>query len=144
MPGAGKTTIARKLADKLRKFGSVKLFVSDKLRPPVYQKFFKLLRKNLGKLDFLIFDATFYKEKWRRKMRALAKKEKVLLIYLVVSKKAAILRNRKRRPKIPEGALHIIASRFEKPKKPGIVINTEKMPITAAVKKILKLCLTKS
>ena len=51
IPGSGKTTIAKRLVEHLRKQGSVKHFISDELKPPVYKKFFQILPENLGKYD---------------------------------------------------------------------------------------------
>lgn len=143
IPGSGKTTIAKKLASSLRSASrrsgnhSVKLFVSDNLKPPVYKKFFRLLAENLGKYDFLIFDATFYKKAWREKMKKIAKGHSVLTVYLKCPLPIAIQRNKKRRAGIPEKAVHIIASKFEEPKHPDIIIDTEKTPVSESVKKIL-------
>lgn len=144
IPGCGKTTIAKKLTASLRnpesarRAATVKLFISDKLKPPVYQKFFQLFKENAGKADFLIFDATFYKRKWREKMKLLARRsqEKVITVYVRCDLKTALQRNRRRMPKIPEKAVHIIFHQFESPKKPDIIINSEKTTAEQAAQKI--------
>ena len=136
IPGSGKTTIAKRLAKRLQTAGRVKIFISDKLKPPVYQKFFRLLKENIKRYDFLIFDATFYKTQWRQKMKTLAKGEKVITVYLSCSLKTALERNKKRRPRIPEKAVHIISSQMAKPKTPDIILNTEAISIADAVNKV--------
>ncbi|MEK7192162.1 MAG: RNA 2',3'-cyclic phosphodiesterase [Patescibacteria group bacterium] len=137
IPGSGKTTIAKRLVEHLRKQGSVKHFISDELKPPVYKKFFQILPENLGKYDFLIFDATFYKKEWREKMKQLAKGEKLLMIYLECPLQIAIQRNKKRRAGIPEEAVHIMAANFEKPDRADVVIDTQKTAVSESVKKIM-------
>lgn len=140
IPGSGKTTIAKKLAAQLKKRGSVRLFISDKLKPPVYKKFFRLLKENAGEYDYLIFDATFYRKKWRDNMVALSCRIAPLLtVYVKCSLATALKRNRRRRPKIPEKAVHIIYHRFEPPKWPDAVIDTENLTLAQAVKVILAL-----
>lgn len=137
IPGSGKTTAAKILAKRLKKLGRAALFVSDKLKPPVYKKFFKLLKENLGKYDYLIFDGTFYKRKWRRKIIGLAKNKKTILVYFQCPLKTALLRNKKRRPSIPEKAVHIIYRQMEAPEKPDLAIDTGKTSASKAAAKIL-------
>lgn len=139
IPGCGKTTIVRLIAMRLRKLGSLRIFISDKLRSPVYQKFFKLLRVHAGRYDFLIFDATFYKKKWRDEMRRIAKKERVFIVYLDCSLRTALERNKKRRAGIPEKAVYIVFHQFEKPKRPDIIIDTEKTGADDAALHIFKM-----
>lgn len=141
IPGTGKTTIAKKLLSRLKKIGRTKIFISDELTPPVYKKFFGLAEENAGKCDFLVFDATFYKSKWRQKIKSLAKGDKVLVVYLFCSLKTAIERNKKRRAKIAEKAIHIIFNQMEKPRNPDIAIDTEKTSVKDSVKKILEFIL---
>ncbi len=136
IPGCGKTVRAKKLAERLKKLGSVRLFISDKLRPPVYKKFFQLLKENLSRYNFLIFDGTFYKKIWRDKMKKIARREKVAIIHMDCSLKTALERNRKRYPRIPEKAVHIIFHQMEKPKNPEIFIDAEKLNVAQSAEKI--------
>ncbi len=144
IPGAGKTATAKKLSGRLKRFGRTKVFISDELKPPVYEKFFGLIKENAGKYDFLVFDATFYKSKWRQKIKSLAKGDRFLVIYLFCSLKTAIERNKKRRTEIAEKAIHIIFNRMEKPRNPDIAINTEKTSVADSVKKIFEFILKKA
>lgn len=145
IPGSGKTTVAKRVTKRLRKYGSAKLFISDELTPPVYKKFFRLLSEHLGTHDFLVFDATFYKKAWREKMRRIAKGHTFCVVYAQCRLPVAIQRNKKRRAGlrhaeagIPEKAVHIMAARFEEPTYPDVVIDTEKMSISESVKKIMR------
>ena len=82
IPGCGKTTVAELLAERLTVLGQTQLLSSDKLRPPVYKKLFRALATNEKRADFVILDATFYKREWRQQVRALARSEKVITVYL--------------------------------------------------------------
>jgi predicted kinase len=79
IPGSGKTTIAELLAERLAHLGRVQVLSSDKLKRPVYAKFFKLLAPDQKRADFLIFDATFYKKEWRQQVKSLAQGEEVVI-----------------------------------------------------------------
>jgi len=136
LPGSGKSTIAKKLARKLERLGSLKLIVSDQISGRVYRKIFKQVKENIEKVDYLILDATFYKKKWRDKIYALAK-GKVFTIYLECALETCLRRNKKRRPSIPEKAIYILRAQFEKPRKPDLLINTDKVSSHKAVQKIL-------
>lgn len=141
IPGAGKTTIAKRLVKRLQKYGSAKLFISDRLKRPVYEKFFRLLPENLGKYDFLIFDATFFKKAWRARMKRLAKGDKLIVVYAKCPLPIAIQRNKKRHAGIPEKAVHIISANFEEPEFPDVAVNTVKMSAAEAAEKILNYAL---
>lgn len=143
IPGSGKTTIAQNLVGRLEKISKTKLFVSDKLKPPVYKKFFRLIKENRGLYDFLIFDGTFYKKSWREKMKKLAGREKFLLIYIKCSLSVALKRNRKRSPSIPERAIHIIYRQMEIPKRADLTINSGKLSVAESVKRALRLIKSK-
>lgn len=140
IPGSGKSTIVKRLVKKLKKLDSYKLFISDKVTKSVYKKISQFLKENLGKVDFIIIDATFYKKKWRDMVYKITKerKEKVLTIYLHCSLKTSLLRNKKRKPKIPEKVVHILYHQMEKPKKPDISIDTDKIKLKEAVFRILR------
>jgi adenylylsulfate kinase-like enzyme len=65
------------------------------------------------------------------------KKEKIFTIYLYCSLETCIKRNKKRKPHIPEKAVFIIHHEMEKPKRPEISINTDKIKLREAVFQIL-------
>lgn len=141
IPGSGKTTAAELLAKELKKKGKVKIFTSDKISGSFYRKIPRILKENLNQVDFLILDATFYKKEWRDLVRKLAKGERIITVYLECPVPVCIERNKKRKSGIPEKAVHIMAHQMEKPKRPDIFINTEKIKSKQAVKLILKKCL---
>jgi adenylylsulfate kinase-like enzyme len=139
IPGSGKSTIAAKLAERLAELGSVQILSSDKLRPPVYRKFFNALAQDRKRTDFLIFDATFYKEEWRRQVKALAQAEKVVTVFFDCPLEVALQRNRERQRNISEKALHIMFHRMEPPKNPTIRIDTTTTTGAEAAAKIFEL-----
>lgn len=136
VPGVGKSTIAKALEKKLKKLGNCKLFVSDKISGKVYTKIAKIVKENLNKVDFLLIDATLYKKKWRDMVYKLAKKERVLTVYLHCSLATCLKRNKKRKPSLPDRVIHIIHHEMEKPIHPNISINTDKIKPKEAVEKI--------
>jgi len=146
VPGSGKSTIARALAKKIKKLGSYKILISDKVSGRVYEKISEFLKENLGKVDYILIDATFYKKKWRDMVYKLAKAggQKALTVYLHCSLDTCISRNKMRKPHIPEKAIYIISHQMEKPRYPDQVgrwvasINTDKIKPKEAVLQILR------
>jgi bifunctional enzyme CysN/CysC len=136
IPGSGKTTIAGLLAGRLAALGEVQLLTSDRLRAPVYRKFFKALQSHQNRAEFLIFDATFYKKQWREQIEILAQREKVITVYLDCPLELALQRNRKREPNIAEKAVHIIFHQMEPPEHPALTIETAKVTASDAAEKI--------
>jgi adenylylsulfate kinase-like enzyme len=138
IPGSGKTTIAEILAERLADLGRVQVLSSDKLRGPVYRKFFNMLAPGQKRADFLIFDATFYKKEWRQQVEFLAQGETVVTVYLDCPLQVALDRNRQRQPNISEKAVHIMFHKMERPENPTIRIDTTTMTATDAAAKIFE------
>jgi predicted kinase len=136
IPGSGKTTIADALARHLGALGRVKVLSSDRLKAPVYRRILNILATGRGDEDFLILDATFYKQEWREKIAALAAGEKVVTVYLDCPREVALARNRARRPNIAERALHIVYHRMEPPDAPDLTIDTASVSPEAAAERI--------
>jgi predicted kinase len=139
IPGSGKSTIAETLAQRLTAFGRVQTLSSEKIKAPVYRKFFKALAPNQKRGDFVILDATFYKKEWRQQISDLAQGEKVITVYLDCPLETALKRNRERQPNVSEKAVYIMFHRMEQPENPSITIDTATTPVTEAVAKILEL-----
>ena len=138
VPGSGKSTIARRLIQELKKLGKVKFLISDEIRRRRYEQIYQWLQKNLNTTDYLIVDATFYKKEWREKVKEIANSQNVFTIFLYCSLKTCLERNQKRKPSFPERVIHIIDAEIEKPEKPDISINTDKIKPEEAVSQILK------
>lgn len=137
IPGCGKSTIARLLVKGLKKQGRCKVIHSDDLKSPRYPKIFKFVKENLDSSDFLVLDATFSKKKWRDEIHKLAKpKHKVFLIFVKCSLEEALRRNKKRKNSVVRLAVHLINKKLEKPRKPDIVIDSEKLDSHEAASQI--------
>lgn len=126
VPGSGKSTIARLLYQKLKEKGA-KLLISDEIRGKRYERIYSWLKENLGKANYLIVDATFYKKEWREKVKEIANGENVFTIYLHCSLKTCLERNRQRKPSFPDKVIHIINAEMEKPEKPDVSIDTDQV-----------------
>ncbi len=137
IPGAGKTTIATKLAAKLEDLWKVRLFSSDALRAPVYKKLLNLLEESEEKFDFLIFDATFYREEHRANMKSHARGI-VIIAFCDVSLETALARNKERAAKIPVIGLQTIAGHFERPIDPDVYLNTEELSADEAARRLFR------
>lgn len=137
IPGSGKSTIAKILAKKLDKLGSIKLFISDEISGQVYKRISKLLKENLNKVDYIVVDATFYKRKWREMVFKICGKDRVVLVYVDCPLKICLQRNKERKNPLPEKVLHIISHQMEKPKKPDLIIDTKNLRPKEAVSIIL-------
>jgi len=134
--GAGKTTIAGRLGEAL---DDANIISSDRFRGRVYDRMLREVADKLGTHKVLILDATFYKKKWREKLRELASgKDIIVNIFVFCTLDTCLRRNREREEAIPEAAVRIIWREFEKPKDPDIYIDTEKLEVEGAVNKILK------
>jgi adenylylsulfate kinase-like enzyme len=135
LPGSGKTTIANILVEILGKSGRVKLVVSDEITAKVYERIFKVLKTSPDETDYILVDATFYKRSWREMTETIGGKGHVLTCYLHCSLETCLARNRERNPCLPERVIQIINKEMERPSRPSISIDTEKItPEEAAFK----------
>lgn len=137
VPGSGKSTIAKILAERLKAEGKIKLLISDEIRGRRYERIYGWLRENFDKADYLLIDATFYKKEWREKVKEIANGKNVFTIFLDCSLKTCLERNRQRKPSFPEKVIHIINAEMEKPEKPDISIDTDKIEPKEALAQIL-------
>jgi adenylylsulfate kinase-like enzyme len=133
IPGAGKTTIATLLAERLAPLGKIQILSSDKLRAQVYKKILRAIAPENRTADLLILDATFFKRELRRQVKTQAEAENVVTVYLDCPLPVALQRNRVRQPNISDKAVHIVFHRMEPPKNPTLKIDTATtMPAEAA------------
>jgi predicted kinase len=133
--GAGKTSIAERLAEELE--GS-SVISSDRFRRRVYDRLIREAEMRLGKARYIILDATFYREAYRRRILDLAsRRERVLTVFLDCPLETCLERNRRRSSPVPERAVKIIWREFERPEAPDIRIDTGTLSIDEAVRAIL-------
>ena len=134
--GAGKSSIAQRLVEEL---DDARLISSDRFKRRAYDRIMKEVGERLGKQEYLVIDATFYKKRWRDRLIEIAgDEEKVVTVFIECSLETCLKRNRDRDTPIPEAAIHIIWKGFEKPDDPDIHINTDEVDVEQAVDKILK------
>ncbi|MBS7638727.1 hypothetical protein KEJ49_07625, partial [Candidatus Bathyarchaeota archaeon] len=96
------------------------------------------VERRMGRQRYLILDATFYKEAYRRKIKELELKgERVLTVLLECPLEICLERNRRREKAIPERAVRIIWREFERPANPDIRIDTGTFGIEEAVQTII-------
>lgn len=126
VPGSGKTTIAKSLAEILTEFGHVNLIASHEIRGKVYERIFKLVERSIHGADYILVDATFYKKHWREMVETIGGRDHVLTCYLHCSLNTCLKRNRARSPSLPERVIHIMRKEMERPIHPEISIDTEK------------------
>lgn len=134
--GAGKTTIACRLMEVL---DDAYVISSDNFRSRVYDRMLREVVGTLGRHEVLILDATFYRKKWREKLKELTSgKDIIMNVFLYCPLETCLRRNRVREDAIPEVAVRTIWREFEIPEDPDIYIDTEKLSVEEAVDKILK------
>lgn len=117
--------------------GKVKVFVSDKIPGRIYKEIPKILKENISKTDFILLDATFYKQKWRDMIYKLAGNEKIFMVYTYCALKTCLERNRNRKAAIPERAVYMMYRQIGEPEA-DISVNTDRVKPEQAAGKILK------
>jgi len=115
------------------------LISSDAFKRKVYDRIMRETKRRLGKQKYLIIDATFYRKRWRDRLREITSdEERAVTIFIDCSLETCLERNREREKPIPEEAIHIIWNKFERTDDYDIYINTEKVGISKAVDIILR------
>ena len=133
-PASGKTTIAKRLAEKLE---DAYLLSSDQFRRSVYRQLMEDVKKRRGKQRYLIVDGTFYRKRWRDELRDAAEGEDILEVFVNCSLETCLRRNSGRSKPIPEAVVHIIWRTFERPENPDLEIDTDSFSAEEAVQRIL-------
>ncbi|KXA92643.1 hypothetical protein AKJ64_02660 [candidate division MSBL1 archaeon SCGC-AAA259E17] len=130
VPASGKSRVAKGLCRRLEEMDlDYELFASDEVSRKVYERVFRFLRDNVGRVENLVVDATFYKKKWREEVREIAGEdgEDLLTVHLHCSLETSLKRNdrRKEEYRVSERAIHIIYRELEKPDNPGLEFDTD-------------------
>jgi adenylylsulfate kinase len=136
MPASGKSTIARKIKDRL---SNVKMIISDEIGRDRYSRIMEMVDVEIGNHQYIIVDATFYKSSWREQLlNVIGSRDEVKLVYVHCSLETCLRRNREREDPIPERAVYIIWNKFEQPVNPDISINTDQKTPEEATEIILQ------
>ena len=128
------------IAGRLRgELDDVHIISSDRFRGRVYDRILREVDAMLGKHEVLVVDATFYRKKWRERLRELASgRDRVVTVFVDCSLETCLRRNLERKDPIPDAAIHVIWNEFERPEDPEFYIDTEKLGVEEAVDKILR------
>ena len=73
----------------------------------------------------------------RERVKEICNSQNIFSIFLDCSLKTCLERNKKRKPASPDRVIHIINAKMEKPEKPDISIDTDKIEPEEAVAQIL-------
>lgn len=143
VPASGKSTVAKGLCRRLEEMDlDYELFASDEVSRKVYERVFRFLRDNIGRVENLVVDATFYKRKWREEVREIAVEndEDLLTVHLHCSLETSLKRNdwRKEEDQVSEKAIHIIYRELEKPDNPDLEFDTDETDPEVVVDKVVK------
>jgi len=135
-PGCGKSTIAQKLMNRLE---DAHLISSEWFKRRVYERLFEKVGRMLGRQRYLVLDATFYRNQYRNRLREIASgRDRVLIVFLDCPLEISLKRNKERPNPIPEEAVRIMFSIFERPEDPDVQINTYETGAEEVVEIILE------
>jgi len=124
-PGAGKSTIANRLANELR---NAHILSTDQLKRNVYSRILIEVGELLGKFDYLILDGTFYKKEYRDKVALLVGgREVVLLVHVDCPLRVCQERNSSRESPVSSGGVYSIWKIFERPDRPDVYVDSTKI-----------------
>jgi adenylylsulfate kinase len=133
-PGAGKTTIATRLRERLAERGlSVELVHSEDFSSPTYERMYEHVRDaDSDTTDAWLLDGTFYRREWRERVRRL---DEVCIVHVTASLETCLERNRERPEPISETGVHVVYREFEPPRA-ALTIDTEVIDPDEAVERI--------
>ena len=136
-PGAGKSTIARRLAEVL---GDSIVLSTDQLGSRAYLKMEREVENNLGKHRYLILDGTFYKREQRNRIHDLTSgKVNLILVHVNCPLKVCLERNRLREKPIPDRGVISIWRAFERPESPDVYVDSLRLRPEQAVDLIINM-----
>ncbi|QCC54584.1 ATP-binding protein [Natronorubrum bangense] len=128
-PGAGKTTIATALAERLEvRSEPVRLHHSDEFSSRTYEQLYERARAD-PEDALTIVDGTFYKRRWQTQFDTL---EDVRFVHVTASLETCLERNRSRADPIDEQGVHVVYREFAEPDA-ALEIDTDDCDVETAV-----------
>ncbi|MDG5758084.1 AAA family ATPase [Natronococcus sp. A-GB1] len=133
-PGAGKTTVATRVADRLEAHGeSVRLLHSDDFSRRTYERLFKRVVAGPDDVTWLV-DGTFYRREWQDQFRTFGD---VRFVLVTASLETCLERNRRREDAIDEQGVHVVYREFDEPAA-DLEVDTDELSATEAVERVLE------
>ncbi|WP_408959322.1 AAA family ATPase [Natrinema sp. 74] len=128
-PGAGKTTLATRVRDRLERRGrAVRLFHSDAFSSRTYDQLAERVADAPATAVKLV-DGTFYRGEWQTRFRTLGD---VRFVRVTASLETCLERNRQRTDSISEQGVHVVYREFEAPDADLVIDTDRREPATAA------------
>jgi adenylylsulfate kinase len=126
-PGAGKTTLATRLHDRLTARGyEFSRLHSDDFASRTYERLYDRVADSD---DDWIVDGTFYKREWQRRFRRL---DDVRFVHVTASLSTCLARNRGRPNAIDEQGVHVVYREFDPPPA-DLVLDTDVRSVAEAL-----------
>ena len=133
-PGAGKTTVATRVADRLEACGEpVRLVHSDEFSRRTYERLLERVADGPDDVTWLV-DGTFYRREWQEQFRTLGD---VRFVLVTASLETCLERNRRREDAIDEQGVHVVYREFEAPEA-DLEVDTDELSATEAVERVLE------
>ncbi|UPV73992.1 AAA family ATPase [Halorussus limi] len=128
-PGVGKTTVAERLLGRLSGAGrDVRVLHSDDFSRNTYEKLYERVLADPD-ADWLL-DGTFYRREWQERFLDFPDAH---LVYLTAGLETAVERNRERENPIPERGVRAMHGEFERPERPDLTLDTERLSVSESV-----------
>lgn len=128
-PGAGKTTIAAHLRERLRAAGlDCQVLHSDDFSRHTYDRMYDRVSETPD-ADWVV-DGTFYRREWQERFRALPDAH---LLYVTASLETCLARNRARENAIDERGVRVVYRQFDPPENPDLALDTDELSVENAV-----------
>jgi len=132
-PGAGKTTIAERLRDRLTEGGrSVELLHSDQFSRRTYEQLYERALE-AADADVVLVDGTFYREAFRDPFRDLGAR----FLLVTADLETCLRRNRSRENSIDEVGVRVVHGEFA-PLDADLTIDADELDPGAAVERIAR------
>ncbi|MFB6102378.1 MAG: AAA family ATPase [Haloplanus sp.] len=129
-PGAGKTTLATRLRDRLAARGyEFSLLHSDDFSRRTYERMYARVG---GSDDDWILDGTFYRREWQERFRAL---DDTHVVWVTAPVETCLARNRTRAAPISETGVHVVHAEFADPAA-DLVVDTDARSVEAALDRL--------